>query len=79
MTREEYITFRDEDLRKRFYWCYSIMEKKHLIKKGYKYLFRCTHFKSGKYFWVFDKTDAIMADVKSWKKSKKKVSDEVIE
>ncbi len=79
MTREEYITFRDEDLRKRFYWCCSIAEKKHLTKKGYKYLFRCTHFKSGKYFWVFDKTDALMADVKLWKKSKKKVSDEVIE
>lgn len=78
MTREEYVIFRDEVLVKRFYWCYSIAERKYLTEKGYKYLFRCTHYKSDKFFWVFDKTDDLMKDVKIWKdEHKKKVSEAV--
>lgn len=78
MTREEYVVFRDEVLRERFYWCYSVAERKYLTEKGYKYLFRCTHYKTDKFFWVFDKTDDLMNDVKIWKdEHKKKVSEAV--
>ena len=78
MTREEYVIFRDEVLRERFYWWYSIAERKYLTEKGYKYLFRCTHYKSDKFFWVFDKTDDLMNDAKLWKdEHKKKVSEAV--
>lgn len=79
MTREEYVTFRDEVLVKRFYWCHSIAERKYLTEKGYKYLFRCTHYKSEKFFWVFDKTDNLMKDVKIWKDEHKKKVSEAIE
>lgn len=50
MTREEYVVFRNEVLRERFYWCYSVAERKYLTEKGYKYLFRCTHYKTDKFF-----------------------------
>lgn len=80
MTRIEFEVFRDQNLRKRFYWCYSIAERIYLTRKGYKYLFRCTHYNSKKYFWVFDKTDALMNDVRAWKEEhKKKVSEQVVE
>lgn len=47
-------------------------------RKRLKYLFRCTHYKSDKFFWVFDKTDDLMNDVKIWKdEHKKKVSEAV--
>lgn len=35
MTKVEYTKFK-EDLKKRFYWCYSTGEKKYLTEKGYK-------------------------------------------
>lgn len=57
MTNFDYRTFK-EDLKKRFYWCYSTGEKKYLTEKGYKYLFRCTHFETGNFFWVYDVSDA---------------------
>lgn len=81
MTREEFVKFRDEVLTERFYWCYTVAERKYLTEKGYKYLFRCTHYKSGRFFWVFDKTDALMSDVKIWKKNLKEkgVSDAAID
>nr|UVM92956.1 MAG: hypothetical protein [Bacteriophage sp.] len=78
MTRTEFEVFKNENLLKRFYWSYSIAERIFLTKKGYKYLFRCTHYKTGKDFWVFDKTDDLMKDVKIWKdEHKKKVSEAV--
>lgn len=78
MTRTEFEVFKNENLLKRFYWCYAIAERKYLTEKGYKYLFRCTHYKSDKFFWVFDKTDDLMKDVKIWKdEHKKKVSEAV--
>ena len=80
MTRTEFEVFKIENLLKRFYWSYSIAERIFLTQKGYKYLFRCTHYKTGKDFWVFDKTDALMDDVRAWREEhKKKVSEDVIE
>lgn len=35
MTNFDYRTFK-ENLKKRFYWCYSTQEKKYLTEKGYK-------------------------------------------
>lgn len=84
MTREEFKEFRDEVLRKRFYWCNSVAERKYLTEKGYKYLFRCTHYKTDRYFWVFDLSDELMKDVEIWKSehkkpTKKEVSETVTE
>ena len=79
MTNFDYRTFK-EDLKKRFYWCYSTGEKKYLTEKGYKYLFRCTHFETGNFFWVYDISDALMEDVRAWREEhKKKVSEQVVE
>lgn len=80
MTKVEYLKFK-EDLKKRFYWCYSSQEKKYLAEKGYKYLFRCTHFETGNFFWVYDISDQLMTDVKIWKSQyqKEKASEAVIE
>lgn len=75
MTRDEYVVYRDEVLKKRFYLCHSAAEKRFLAEKGHRFLYRCTHFKNDKYFWIYDKTDELLADVKLWKENKEKVSD----
>lgn len=70
MTREEFEIYKKE-LMERFYWCTTRSELHYLIKeKGYKYLFRCTHFKTDKYFWVFDKTEELLKDVEEFHKKK---------
>ena len=70
MTREEYKIYKKE-LMERFYWCTTRSELHYLIKeKGYKYLFRCTHFKTDKYFWVFDRTEELLKDVEEFHKKK---------
>lgn len=79
MTKFEYTTFK-EKLKTRFYWCYSTQEKQYLSEKGYRYLFRCTHYKTGKFFWVYDISDELMEDVKNWKSQYlEKASEAVIE
>lgn len=66
MTREEYVIYRD-GLIERFYWCFSNNEFKYLTKqKNHRYLFRCTHFKTGRYFWVFDRTKTLEDDIKEY-------------
>ncbi len=70
MTREEFEIYKKE-LMERFYWCTTRSELHYLIKeKGYKYLFRCTHFKTDKYFWVFDRTEELLKDVEEFHKKK---------
>lgn len=70
MTREDYKIYKRE-LMERFYWCTTRSELHYLIKeKGYKYLFRCTHFKTDKYFWVFDRTEELLKDVEEFHKKK---------
>lgn len=79
MTRQDFEVFRDEVLKERFYWCHSVAERKYLTEKGYRYLFRCTHYKTHKYFWVFDLSNALLDDVKIWKENRKKEVREAIE
>lgn len=70
MTREEFEIYKKE-LMERFYWCTTRSELHYLIKeKGYKYLFRCTHYKTDKYFWVFDRTEELLKDVEVFRKKK---------
>lgn len=83
MTREEFEVFKSE-LMERFYWCTTRTEMNYLTrKKGYKFLFRCTHFKTNKYFWVFDRTDNLLKDADEFhkrrqeEKSKMKESEEI--
>ena len=81
MTREEFEIYKKE-LMERFYWCTTRSELNYLTKeKGYKYLFRCTHYKRkmNKYFWIFDKSDELMKDVGEWKAVHKKEKKEVSE
>lgn len=62
MTREEYEVYRNK-LMERFYWCKTKAELLFLTKeKGHKYLFRCTHYKTNKFFWVFDRTGELLRD-----------------
>lgn len=70
MTREEFEIYKAE-LMERFYWCTTRTELHYLTKqKGYKYLFRCTHFKTDQYFWVFDKTDELLKEVEEFHKKR---------
>ena len=69
MTRHEFEIYRNK-LMERFIWIQSKDELKFLKDKGYRYLFRCTHFKTGRYFWVFDKTESIVKDLADFKAEK---------
>ena len=66
VTREEFEIYKAE-LMKRFYWCTTRAEMRYLTReKGYRFLFRCTHFKTNKYFWVFDKTDELLKEAEEF-------------
>lgn len=66
MTREEFEFYKAE-LMKRFYWCTTRAEMRYLTReKGYRFLFRCTHFKTNQYFWVFDKTDELLQEAEKF-------------
>lgn len=72
MTREEFEIYKNE-LMERFYWCTTRAELNYLTKeKGYKYLFRCTHFKTNKFFWVFDKTEELVREAREFHKNRRK-------
>lgn len=84
MTREEFEIYRNK-LMERFYWCTTRAEMRYLTKeKGYRFLFRCTHFKTNKYFWVFDKTNELLKEAEAFrrkrqeKKSKLKESEVIV-
>lgn len=71
MTREEFEIYKAE-LMERFYWCTTISEMRYLTReKGHKILFRCTHFKTDKYFWVFDRTDDLLKDADEFHKKRR--------
>lgn len=71
MTREEFEIFKAE-LQERFYWCYSRQELRYLTKEKHnRFLFRCTHFQSGRWFWVFDKSDSLLKDVEEYRNLQK--------
>ena len=71
MTREEFEIYRNK-LMERFYWCTTRAELNYLTKqKGYKYLFRCTHYKTKKFFWVFDKTNELLKEAEEFHKKRR--------
>lgn len=79
MTRKEFEIFKSE-LMERFYWCTTRAEMRYLTReKGYKYLFRCTHFKTNKYFWVFDRTDNLLKDADEFHKNRQEEKSKVKE
>lgn len=73
MTSEENRKFKN-DLHERFFWTYSTNLKDYLRENGYKYLFRCTHFFKGNYFWVYDRSEELMRTVKEFFDKRESVS-----
>lgn len=72
MNRAEYETFRDENLKKRFYLVYRRDILGHLLDCGYRYLYKAINTHNHKPFWIFDKSDALLDEVKAYKDSIKK-------
>ena len=72
MNRAEYETFRDENLKQRFYLVYRRDILSHLLDCGYRYLYKATNTQNHRPFWIFDKSDALLAEVQSYKESIKK-------
>ena len=71
MTRAEFEIFKSE-LMERFVCIYSKREFTDLKEKGYRFLYRCTHFKTGRYFWIYDRTDSIVKDIAEFRNTNKK-------
>lgn len=72
MNRAEYETFRDENLKQRFYLVYRRDILSHLLDCGYRYLYKAINTQNHRPFWIFDKSDALLAEVQSYKESIKK-------
>ena len=72
MNRAEYETFRDENLKQRFYLVYRRDILSHLLDCGYIYLYKAINTQNHRPFWIFDKSDALLAEVQSYKDSIKK-------
>lgn len=71
MTRQEFELYKAQ-LQERFYWCHSRKMLNFLTKeRNNRYLFRCTHFKTGRYFWVFDLSAELMRDVNDFENLQK--------
>lgn len=71
MNRAEYEAFRDNNLKHRFYLVYRKDILGHLLDIGYRYLYKAINTQNGKPFWIFDKSDALLADVQAYKDMKK--------
>ena len=72
MNRAEYETFRDENLKQRFHLVYRRDILSHLLDCGYRYLYKAINTQNHRPFWIFDKSDALLAEVQSYKDSIKK-------
>lgn len=72
MNRAEYETFRDENLKQRFYLVYRRDILSHLLDCGYRYLYKAINTHNHKPFWIFDKSDALLDEVQAYKDSIKK-------
>lgn len=72
MNRAEYEAFRDSTLKERFYLVYRQDVLSHLLDEGYRYLYKAINTNNKKPFWIFDKTDALMEEVHTYKESLKK-------
>ena len=67
MNRAEYETFRDENLKQRFYLVYRRDILSHLLDCGYRYLYKAINTHNHKSFWIFDKSDALLEQVQAYK------------
>ena len=72
MNRAEYETFRDENLKQRFYLVYRRDILSHLLDCGYRYLYKAINTQKHRPFWIFDKSDALLEEVQAYKDSIKK-------
>ena len=72
MNRAEYETFRDENLKQRFYLVYRRDILSHLLDCGYRYLYKAINTHNHKPFFFFFKSDALLEEVQSYKDSIKK-------
>ena len=72
MNRAEYETFRDENLKQRFYLVYRRDILSHLLDCGYRYLYKAINTHNQNPFWIFDKSDALLDEVQEYKDSIKK-------
>ena len=72
MNRAEYETFRDENLKQRFYLVYRRDILSHLLDCGYRYLYKAINTQNHRPFWIFDKSDSLLDEVQAYKASIKK-------
>ena len=72
MNRDEYETFRVENLKQRFHLVYRRDILSHLLDCGYRYLYKAINTHNHKPFWIFDKSDALLDEVQAYKDSIKK-------
>lgn len=72
MNRAEYEVFRDENLKQRFYLVYRKDVLSHLLDCGYRYLYKAINTFNNKPFWIFDRSDELLAEVEGYKTSLKK-------
>ena len=72
MNRAEYETFRDENLKQRFYLVYRRDILSHLLDCGYRYLYKAINTQNHRPFWIFDKSYALLEEVQAYKDSIKK-------
>lgn len=64
MDRKEYETFRDNVLKERFVCIKNRKLRNDLMDNKHRYLFECVDRKTKEIFWVFDKTDEILCDIR---------------
>ena len=72
MNRAEYETFRDENLKQRFYLVYRRDILSHLLDCGYRYLYKAINTQNHRPFCFFYKSDALLEEVQAYKDSIKK-------
>jgi hypothetical protein len=52
------------------FYCYSLKLKSFLKRTGIHYNCCARHYKTGKMFWVFERSDALSAALDEWNKHK---------
>ena len=72
MNRAEYETFRDENLKQRFYLVYRRDILRPLLDCGYRSLYTAINTHNHKPVCIFDKSDALLEEVQAYKDSIKK-------
>lgn len=71
MDRKEYENFRDSVLKERFVCVRNMALRNALMDNSHRYLFECVDRKTKKHFWVFDKTDEVVFDIRRYYNDKR--------